>query len=170
MSKPKLIAFDLDGTIWTPDMYELWGGGAPFTKVDSRNLIDRKGVKVRLLGFIDQLLQDLHSNNTWANTKIAWVSCTDEPNWADECLHKFTTVDGIPFHNIPHSSQIFKANKQVHFQKLHSIYGKEGIDYSDMLFFDNEHYNIETVSRLGVRCKLQSSIYSVLKIIITIHF
>lgn len=23
---PKLIGFDLDGTIWTPDMYQLWGG------------------------------------------------------------------------------------------------------------------------------------------------
>ena len=154
MSKPKLIAFDLDGTIWTPDMYELWGGGAPFTKVDSRSLVDRKGVKVRLLGFVDQLLHDLHTNHTWANTKIAWVSCTDEPNWADECLRKFNTVGGTPFHDIPHSSQIFKANKQVHFQKLHSIYEKEGIDYSDMLFFDNEHYNTETVAHLGVKCKL----------------
>lgn len=26
---PKLVAFDLDGTIWTPDMYML-SGGAPF--------------------------------------------------------------------------------------------------------------------------------------------
>ena len=25
---PKLVAFDLDGTVWTPDMYMLWGGGA----------------------------------------------------------------------------------------------------------------------------------------------
>ena len=23
---PKLIGFDLDGTIWSPDMYQLWGG------------------------------------------------------------------------------------------------------------------------------------------------
>ena len=27
-------AFDLDGTIWSPDMYELWGGGSPFSIVD----------------------------------------------------------------------------------------------------------------------------------------
>lgn len=27
---PKLVAFDLDGTIWTPDMYML-DGGSPFT-------------------------------------------------------------------------------------------------------------------------------------------
>jgi magnesium-dependent phosphatase 1 len=154
MSKPKLIAFDLDGTIWKPDMYELWGGGAPFAKIDSRHLVDKKGVKVQLLGFIDQLLHDLHTNKTWEHTKLAWVSCTDEPHWADECLYKFSTIDGTPFHQIPHSSQIFKANKQVHFKKLHTLYKNDDIDYSDMLFFDNEYYNIETVAKLGVKCKL----------------
>ena len=29
---PQVVAFDLDGTVWTPDMYQLWGGGAPFRK------------------------------------------------------------------------------------------------------------------------------------------
>ena len=24
---PRLIAFDLDGTLWSPDMYMLWDGG-----------------------------------------------------------------------------------------------------------------------------------------------
>ena len=29
---PKVLAFDLDGCVWDPEMYELWGrGGAPFT-------------------------------------------------------------------------------------------------------------------------------------------
>ena len=27
---PKVIVFDLDGCVWDPEMYELWGGGAPF--------------------------------------------------------------------------------------------------------------------------------------------
>lgn len=30
---PKIVALDLDGTVWSPDMYMLWGGGAPFTQV-----------------------------------------------------------------------------------------------------------------------------------------
>ena len=29
---PKVLAFDLDGCVWDPEMHELWGrGGAPFT-------------------------------------------------------------------------------------------------------------------------------------------
>ena len=27
---PKVVVFDLDGCVWDPEMYELWGGGAPF--------------------------------------------------------------------------------------------------------------------------------------------
>ena len=27
---PKVFVFDLDGCCWDPEMYELWGGGAPF--------------------------------------------------------------------------------------------------------------------------------------------
>ena len=27
---PKVIVFDLDGCVWDPEMYQLWGGGAPF--------------------------------------------------------------------------------------------------------------------------------------------
>ena len=35
-TKPKVFAFDLDGTVWSPDMYELWGGGgSPFEPVDN---------------------------------------------------------------------------------------------------------------------------------------
>ena len=30
-SLPKVVVFDLDGCVWDPEMYELWGsGGAPF--------------------------------------------------------------------------------------------------------------------------------------------
>ena len=26
--RPKCVIFDLDGCVWTPEMFELWGGGA----------------------------------------------------------------------------------------------------------------------------------------------
>eukprot|EP00971_Amphidinium_carterae_P076258 1506110-Amphidinium_carterae.1 len=47
--RPGCIVFDLDGCLWYPDMYELWGGGAPFTEqqVDG-TLIDRSGRAVTL--------------------------------------------------------------------------------------------------------------------------
>jgi Acid Phosphatase len=88
---PKLIAFDLDGTIWTPDMYQLWGGGSPFT-VDgdgTQQLFDRSGTPVKLLGISSHILETLKSNEKWSDTVVAWVSCTDEPTWAAECLNLF---------------------------------------------------------------------------------
>lgn len=148
---PKVIAFDLDGTVWNPEMYELWGGGSPFTFAkNGKDLVDRAGVTVRLIGITDQLLETLRTDPVYADTKVAWVSCTDEPNWAAECLQKFKTSGDIPIGSVAHSSQIFKADKQVHFKNLQSQF--PDIDYADMLFFDNERRNCVTVSKLGVKC------------------
>ena len=38
---------------WDPEMYELWGGGAPFTQQSTspnNTLKDKRGTAVRLLG------------------------------------------------------------------------------------------------------------------------
>jgi magnesium-dependent phosphatase 1 len=151
MNLPKLIGFDLDGTVWTPDMYQLWGGGAPFTIAPNGiDLIDRRGTSVKLLGNISSILHELQTDPELSSIKVAWVSCTDEPEWANECLQKFKTTGRSPIGTCSHSSQIFQAYKQVHFQKLRQLYPE--IDYSQMLFFDNEYRNIEAVSELGVKC------------------
>ncbi|RYY81630.1 magnesium-dependent phosphatase-1 [archaeon] len=156
ISLPKLVAFDLDGTIWTPDMYQLWGGGAPFRlAANAKDLLDRAGSAVRLLGVADRILHDLHSHPALAHVKVAWVSCTDEPEWAAECLEKFWTAgeaEGrgrVVIGQVAHSCQIFKSNKQTHFRNLKHQYPE--IDFHDMLFFDNENYNIENVRKLGVK-------------------
>lgn len=97
---PKLIAFDLDGTIWSPDMYQLWGGGSPFTVQGdgTKQLIDRAGTSVKLLGISSHILQTLKTEEKWKETITAWVSCTDEPEWAAECLKLFkvSTEDIAP--------------------------------------------------------------------------
>jgi magnesium-dependent phosphatase 1 len=148
---PKLVAFDLDGTIWAPDMYKLWGGGTPFMKTsDPKVLVDIRRTKVTLLGIIDQILHDLHTDPLLKEIKVAWVSRTDEPLWADECLHLFTTSGGVPIFDCAHSSQIFQADKRIHFQNLKKAFPE--IEYSEMLFFDNEYGNIESVKKLGVKC------------------
>ena len=43
---------------------------------------------------------------------------------------------------------IYKSNKQEHFRRLKSEF--PDIDFSDMIFFDNEYGNIRDVSKLGV--------------------
>ena len=150
--KPKLIAFDLDGTVWSPDMYMLWGGGAPFSRVGdgSRSLQDRKGETVRLLGVSGPVFEDLRHGDEWTDTVCALVSCTDEPAWAEDCLSKFTTPSGHSLKSCVDSSQIYKANKKVHFQNLRKDFPH--IEYTDMMFFDNEEGNIHSVSTLGVHC------------------
>jgi magnesium-dependent phosphatase 1 len=151
MKLPKLVAFDLDGTIWTPDMYQLWGGGAPFKHApNGKDLLDKAGNPVRLLGISAEILHELKNNSALTHIKVAWVSCTDEPEWADECLRKFTTSGGQALSQIVDSSQIFKSNKQKHFQNLRRQY--PDIGFEEMLFFDNEYGNIRNVSQLGVKC------------------
>jgi magnesium-dependent phosphatase 1 len=146
MPLPRLIAFDLDGTIWTPEMYELWGGGgAPFRVAPHASashaprdqaLIDRAHNRVTLLGESARILHELVHAPRWAHVNslpsvspalapaaasaadraasepastrviVAWVSCCDEPTWADECLAKFTT-DPSPW---PSSSSLSAAS------------------------------------------------------------
>lgn len=150
---PKLVGFDLDGTLWSPDMCQLWGGGSPFRYAPNKiDLLDRSGSSVRLLGKTRHILHDLHTHPSFTEngTKIAWVSCTDEPDWAAECLEKFSTIGDVPLCTVVHSSQIYKADKSQHFRKLKKEF--PDIEYEDMLFFDNERSNIVSVSRLGVKC------------------
>jgi magnesium-dependent phosphatase 1 len=149
---PKLIGFDLDGCIWSPEMYELWGGGAPFRHEPvSNELKDRNSATVRLLGATAHIMHHLKTDPRFTDTKVAWVSCCDEPRWAAECLGKFTTSDGeTPLAQCVHSSHIYKHNKQVHFQRLRAEFPH--VEFEQMLFFDNEAGNIRNVSKIGVKC------------------
>ncbi len=54
-------------------------------------LKDSRGTSVRLLGIANEVLTDLKVNK---HVKVAWVSCTDEPSWAAECLNKFKLYTG----------------------------------------------------------------------------
>jgi magnesium-dependent phosphatase 1 len=147
MSLPRLVAFDLDGTVWSPDMYQLWGGGAPFAVKSSTELTDCANQRVRLLGSFGAILDELCSSAAWSGATTAWVSCTDEPAWADECLRKFRTPSGSTLKELVSTEVIYKANKQTHFRELHE---STGIPFCEMIFFDNERGNINSVAKLGV--------------------
>ena len=45
--------------------------------------------------------------------------------------------------------EISYQDKKYHFRKLHE---KTGIPYDRVVFYDNEHWNIENVKQLGVHC------------------
>lgn len=89
-SLPKVVVFDLDGCVWDPEMYELWGsGGAPFKLRKDGNLSDRSGTVVRLLGDVKNIMTEFKTDSKWSDSIIAVASSCDEPGWARECIQKF---------------------------------------------------------------------------------
>ncbi|AIO01518.1 phosphatase, putative [Leishmania panamensis] len=156
---PRVIVFDLDGTLWTPEMYQLWGG-SPFKphKQNLNSMIDKSGVEVRLIGESRNVLQTLATDSKWANTYLAISSTCDVPSWARELLGKFTFTDcagkTVPMHDLfGDRIEIYKANKarqhEAILQKVNKI-DPSVSEYAQMLFFDNQTDNAQHVSRIGV--------------------
>jgi magnesium-dependent phosphatase 1 len=153
MSLPKLIVFDLDGTLWTPDMYMLWGGGAPFTaQGKGAFLTDRKGSKVTLCGDSLAVMEELHAaRNGGADVTLALASTCDEPAWAQECLTRFVVAGGEMGDVFQHHEIYNGCDKKTHFRNLHKKLAGE-VSFDDMVFFDNQMNNISCVGQLGVHC------------------
>ena len=139
-------------------MYQLWGGGAPFKPTDDPDvLIDTAGATVTLCGNTREIIREIRTHERFReiDAKVAYVSCTDEPSWADECLRKFLLGgDGgaattTTLKECGDYEEIYKSNKKVHFTRLQE---KTGVAFKDMIFFDNEKHNCTSVSQLGVVC------------------
>ena len=132
----KLFVFDLDFTLWdaggtwcdatNPPYY--WSNGA---------LLDQSNNEIELYPDVILVLEELKKNNR----KIAAASRTFEPSWAQDLLHLF---DIDKYFDL---KEIYPSSKIQHFSKIKNHFG---IDYSDMVFFDDEHRNIHEVGKLGV--------------------
>lgn len=150
---PTLIVFDLDGCLWSPEMYELlWQGreaGSPFTSLSENEMRSNSGTAVKLLGDVANVLEELHSNPKWKDTQVGISSRTDEPDWARELLQKFQ----LPQSQVPLQT-VFKGpieisydSKTTHFQRISK---STGVPLEEILFFDNEFGNCKSVSKQGV--------------------
>ena len=87
---PKCVVFDLDGCLWSPEMYELsWErGGSPFN-YDAGVMRDRRGCVISLYSGVDLALTELANEKKWQGVNVAVASCCDVPPWAFELLGKF---------------------------------------------------------------------------------
>lgn len=141
------MVFDLDNLMWSPEMYHLWGGGgAPFEALPNGNVADRSATEVVLMGNIREVLVELHTAEEWEQTHVCVASTCDEPNWAFECMDKMV-INGKRLVEYIDAKEVHKGDKAGHFR---SISRALGVDFSEMIFFDDQHYNLETVSKLGV--------------------
>ncbi|KXZ45106.1 hypothetical protein GPECTOR_58g555 [Gonium pectorale] len=149
---PKLVAFDLDGTLWWPEMYML-DGGAPFRRDKSGAVYDKRNTRIELMGASLDVLRELASDPKWEHTKVAYVSRTEYPEWAIPCLKTFLITEekngGRSMFDISSHNEIYPGSKITHFKAIHK---DSGIPYEDMIFFDNERWNITECARLGITC------------------
>ncbi|EMD36013.1 hypothetical protein CERSUDRAFT_106612 [Gelatoporia subvermispora B] len=147
---PKLIALDLDYTLW-----DLWIDThvTPPLKRDGETInrvTDKYGQKIALYRDVPEILHRLRA----AGVIIAACSRTSAPSLARQALSLLlvpprsgdkhgSPTPAIGFFN---QQEIYPGSKLTHFKRLHE---KTGLPYSEMLFFDDERRNKE-VESLGV--------------------
>ena len=138
----RLIVFDLDLTLWHCAPL-LWCDQLtlPLQRTSSGQIFASCRNEVRLYPEVRDMLARLSDDGHL----LGLASRTSAPAIARELLDLF----GIG-HYFAHQ-QIYPGDKSAHFRALHE---ETGIAFADMIFFDDEHRNIESVSSLGVAAHL----------------
>lgn len=136
---PSLIVFDLDNTLWTPELYQL-------RKLERMKVLPVAGRDVKLFPVAEAIIESVRSNpEKWSNTKFAVASRTKSVQWAHHLLKEFGLYDFFQY------IEIFPGDKKQHFANLKEM---SGIPYQEMLFFDDSrdgrYGNCVPVSQLGV--------------------
>eukprot|EP01066_Platyproteum_vivax_P011405 Platyproteum_vivax@DN5181_c0_g1_i2.p2 len=145
---PKLICFDLDATLWDNEMYLI--DGPPF-KLLPNGVKEVGGAIVDLFPDVRPILVHIITELVDENGDrplIACASSTDRPTWAREVMRllplppetKCSTLSELIPKDLKH---IYDQNKQNHFKAIHAA---SGVDFEDMLFFDDMSCNCRAVN------------------------
>ncbi|GAB5354061.1 hypothetical protein AAMO2058_000087300 [Amorphochlora amoebiformis] len=134
--RPKLVVFDLDNCMWTPELYELYN--APTPDVDIELF---EGAKVAM--------HELATDKSWKGSLVACASRTDEVQWAEKLITQFEVAKGVTMADLFSFTEIFPSSKLRHFRNLTK---DSGIKYEDMMFFDDCTFNTVEIEKLGVLC------------------
>lgn len=145
---PKLIVYDLDDTVWFPELYMI--SGAPFTKLDAGHAADVRGevVGVYPAARASMSLVREHEKFKLRGTQIAFASRTHRGKWARWLMDAFELEDGVSMSRAASWVDIASGSKVHHFARLRDL---SRARYDEMLFFDNERQNCVEVANLGVR-------------------
>ena len=173
----QLVVFDLDYTIWQPEMYQIDGPpklisvdefqgkqkrksrapprSLPFgatTIHQNKIATDRRGIPITVFDGASHALSEINrmKKEDWP-LQAAISSRTDEPGWAFQLMKWLVASDGTPLSKCFDENliEISYMDKSKHFESLNR---KTGIPFEQMVFFDNEYWNIQSVCSLGVKC------------------
>eukprot|EP00960_Hanusia_phi_P046751 758013-Hanusia_phi.AAC.1 len=116
-ARPKLVVFDLDNTLWTPELYQLKRS----PKAD-KDVWLYEGAKAALL--------ELATEDAWKGTRVAIASRTNKVEWARHLLEKFEAAPGVSMAALAEFKEIFPGSKRKHFQNLKRA---SGVAFSEMM-------------------------------------
>mmetsp|Transcript_39702 Transcript_39702/g.64442 ORF Transcript_39702/g.64442 Transcript_39702/m.64442 type:complete len:205 (+) Transcript_39702:242-856(+) len=145
-AKPKLVVFDLDACLWTPEMFQLPSMPNVPIKGDLHGgqgvvglKCGKRGPTVELYEGALLALQELCTSQHWKETKIAAASSSLEPSYSYACLQSIEIFPGVNLSSVFSHLAIgregeLSPDKKTHFTKIHK---ESGIHFKDMLFFDD---------------------------------
>lgn len=142
---PKLIVFDLDFTLWPS-----WCAvhiSPPFKFVDGTHILDSTE---KSMGFYPEVLQVLEFIKSELQIPYCSASRTPKPENGKRML-ELLHIDKKPAHESFLHNIWGGGSKIAHFKEIQKL---TGIDYRDMLFFDDEPRNQDVEHELGVQFHL----------------
>lgn len=160
---PKLIVFDLDNCLWSPEMHELecdpsivlinaLGEGEGVTGVVSNG----KQVQIYMDALL--ILQELYTLNIYRHVKFAVASSSLKPEYSWICLNTLEILPGVPMKELFSYFAVGRTeecggltdDKTTHFAKIQF---ESRIKYTDMLFFDDCNWR-DHVTELEQKLKI----------------
>ncbi|KAK4877334.1 hypothetical protein RN001_009840 [Aquatica leii] len=133
--RPKLIVFDLDYTLWPFWMHSQVN--PPFSKSVSGAVLDSKGITIKHYEEVPKVLETLKQKGY----VLAIASRTPKVNSAQQLIELFDWNKYFTY------KEIYPGRKTMHFSKVRT---QSGIQFDDMLFFDDELRNIYDLRSAGV--------------------
>ena len=153
---PSLVVFDLDDTVWWPEMY-MTAGSFHCEPPGSTRVVDRLGEELTIHPGARVAIEEMLNRPRWrrANAQIAFASRTDEPAWAMEAMRLLRVCTDprgrdVTLEDAVDHAEVYPVRSKT--EQFHRLKEKSGVPFDEMLFFDNESRNVREVATLGVCC------------------